>query len=56
MDEHERYLWDLTAYLIIRNVLTPDEIWAANEALDYSQDKIPESKAVLGAGGYHRQA
>ena len=35
MDAKERYFWDLTGYLIVRNVLTPEEIQETNEALDY---------------------
>ncbi|MCH8292433.1 phytanoyl-CoA dioxygenase family protein [Candidatus Poribacteria bacterium] len=40
MDEHERYFWDLTGYLIVRNVLTADELAAANEAVDHYTDRI----------------
>lgn len=51
MDERELYFWDLTGYLIVRNVLTPDEIAMANEAIDYCQDKILEREAGLGSKG-----
>ena len=40
MDKRERYFWDLTGYLILRNVLTANEIAAANEAIDHSADQI----------------
>jgi ectoine hydroxylase-related dioxygenase (phytanoyl-CoA dioxygenase family) len=40
MDEQERYFWDLTGYLVVRNVLTPDELAAANEAVDHYADRI----------------
>lgn len=35
MDERERYFWDLTGYLIVPGVLGPEELAAANAALDY---------------------
>ena len=33
-DRRERYFWDLTGYLIVRAVLTPEEVAAANTAID----------------------
>ncbi|MCZ6676367.1 MAG: phytanoyl-CoA dioxygenase family protein [Candidatus Poribacteria bacterium] len=51
MDKHELYLWDLTGYLIVRNVLTAEELAAANAAIDYCQDKIPVGEAGLGSRG-----
>ncbi len=51
MDKHELYFWDLTGYLLIRNALTPDELAAANEAIDYCLDKIPAGKPGQGARG-----
>jgi hypothetical protein len=59
MDEQERYFWDLTGYLVVRNVLTPDELAAANEAIDHYADRIRVgednrlargSQALLGTG------
>ena len=35
MDAKERYYWDLTGYLIVRNVLSETEIDAINRTLDY---------------------
>ena len=32
MDAQERYFWDLTGYLIVRNVLSPEQITAADAA------------------------
>ena len=40
MDAKERYFWDLTGYLVIRNVLTPDELRKANAAIDYYSAKV----------------
>ena len=40
MDERERYCWDLTGYLIVRQVLKADELAAANVAVD-SQHGLP---------------
>ncbi|MCH8292434.1 phytanoyl-CoA dioxygenase family protein [Candidatus Poribacteria bacterium] len=51
MDEQERYFWDLTGYLIVRNVLTPDELADANEAFEYCREKIPKGKAGRGSKG-----
>ncbi len=42
MTDHEKYLFDLTGYLIVRDVLSPDEIVKANEAIDHHADKINE--------------
>ena len=35
MTDQERYLWDLSGYLILRGVLDPAEIDAANAAIDH---------------------
>ena len=44
MTEAERYyLFDLNGFLIIRYVLTPDEIQQANDAITRRQEKIIES-------------
>ena len=50
MDEKERYFWDLTGYLIVRNVLTPDEIAWANDAIDHYADEIKIDPDNKGAG------
>eukprot|EP01083_Nonionella_stella_P096857 272313_1 len=44
MTEDERYLFDLNGFLIIRNVLTPEEIKEANEIIDKRQKKMIERK------------
>ena len=41
MDARERYFWDLTGYLVVRQVLTADEVVEANEAIDgYSRQLV----------------
>eukprot|EP00986_Skeletonema_menzelii_P005068 scaffold1783_cov163-Skeletonema_menzelii.AAC.4 len=48
MTEAERYLFDLNGYIIIRNVLTPDQIAAAHAAIDaHLSDAIPRSDPTL---------
>lgn len=48
MTEAERYLFDLNGYIIIRNVLTPDQIAAAHAAIDaHLSDAIPRSDPKL---------
>ena len=39
MTDKERYYWDLNGHLIVRNVLTPKELKAANDAIDYLADR-----------------
>jgi ectoine hydroxylase-related dioxygenase (phytanoyl-CoA dioxygenase family) len=40
MTEHELYLFDLRGYLVVENALTPEEVRAANAALDHYRDDI----------------
>lgn len=42
MNDDERYLFDLTGYLVIKNVLTPEEVARCNEAIDRHADQIKE--------------
>ena len=39
MNADEKYLFDLNGYLVIKNVLTPEEVALANEAIDKHSDK-----------------
>ena len=44
MEARERYTWDLTGFLVVRDVLTPDEVREANEAIDaYSRQLLERS-------------
>jgi hypothetical protein len=48
MTEDERYLFDLNGYLIIRGVLTPEQVQEANAAIDRHQhEMIQRSEAAL---------
>ena len=40
MDARERYFWDLTGYLVVRNVLTADELSECNAAVDHCMDRM----------------
>ena len=40
LTDDERYLFDLNGYLIVRNVLTPEEVKKANEAIDKHQAEM----------------
>lgn len=40
MNETEKYLFDVHGYLVIKNVLSPNEIATANAAIDHHADKI----------------
>mmetsp|Transcript_19285 Transcript_19285/g.44693 ORF Transcript_19285/g.44693 Transcript_19285/m.44693 type:complete len:311 (-) Transcript_19285:264-1196(-) len=42
MTEDERYLFDLNGYLIVRGVLTPEEVAEANAAIDRHADDMVE--------------
>lgn len=50
MNAEERYLWDLTGYLVVRQVLSPAELLAANEAIDLHRDRMRTADDNLGAG------
>jgi hypothetical protein len=39
MNEDEKYLFDLNGYLVVENVLTPEEVAKANEAIDHNLDQ-----------------
>ncbi len=40
MDDHEKFLFDLNGYLVLENVLTPDEVAACNRAIDQNPDRV----------------
>lgn len=56
MTDDEKYLFDLTGYLILRDVLTPDEVAALNEGIDHHAEEMKpigrslsgDSKALAG--------
>mmetsp|Transcript_25592 Transcript_25592/g.54647 ORF Transcript_25592/g.54647 Transcript_25592/m.54647 type:complete len:424 (-) Transcript_25592:892-2163(-) len=48
MTEDERYLFDLNGYLIVRGVLTPEEVAEANDAIDnHSHEMVERSDSNL---------
>ena len=47
MNEHEKYLFDLNGYLVVEDVLTPDEVAFCNEAIDHHADQIRERVGEL---------
>jgi hypothetical protein len=54
MTNEELYFWDLYGYLILRGVLTDEEIAAGNAAVDYFYDEIPKRDGGWGAKGSDR--
>ena len=51
MTEDEKYLFDLNGYLVVRGVLTAEEIQAANDAIDHHADQIRERVGDLSLSG-----
>ena len=51
MNDHEKYLFDLNGYLVVENVLTPDEVALCNEAIDRHADDIRERIGELSLSG-----
>lgn len=48
MTEDERYLFDLNGYLVVRGVLSPEEVEQANAMIDkHSNEMIERSDAAL---------
>eukprot|EP00593_Proboscia_inermis_P006969 CAMPEP_0171309886 /NCGR_PEP_ID=MMETSP0816-20121228/20082_1 /TAXON_ID=420281 /ORGANISM="Proboscia inermis, Strain CCAP1064/1" /LENGTH=79 /DNA_ID=CAMNT_0011793711 /DNA_START=65 /DNA_END=301 /DNA_ORIENTATION=+ len=42
MPDDDKYLFDLNGYILIKNVLTPEEVLAANHAIDTRTDQFHE--------------
>ena len=40
MDARERYFWDLTGYLVVKGVLSKEEIEQTNEIVDRYSDRV----------------
>ena len=40
MDKRELYFWDLTGYLVLRQVLSAEEVQAANDAYEWYSQKV----------------
>ena len=60
MNEHERYLFDLNGYLVLRGVLGEQEVSTLNAAIDHHADQMTEMDRSLAgdsstlAGTSHR--
>jgi hypothetical protein len=60
MNEDEKYLFDLTGYLVLKDVLTPAEVARLNEGIDHHIDQLNEREGTLAgdsqalAGTSHR--
>ena len=57
MDARERYFWDLTGYLVVKGVLSKEEVEQANEIVDRYSDRVKvggatakDSTAFAGTG------
>ena len=50
MTDDEKYLFDLTGYLVLRQVLTPEEVARCNEAIDCHADQTVELERSLAGG------
>ena len=51
MTENEKYLFDLTGYLLLKNVLSQEEVGLANEAIDQHAEGIVERVGDLSLSG-----
>ena len=51
MNEEEKYLFDINGYIVVRDVLTADEISAATAASDPHADRIQERVGALSLSG-----
>ena len=52
MTDEELYFWDISGYLIVRSVLSGQEIEAGNAAIDFCQDEIPKREERWGSKGH----
>lgn len=51
MTDDEKYLFDLTGYLVIPSVLTPEEVVLCNEAIDRHRDQVRVRLGELSLSG-----
>ena len=45
MEPHEKYLFDLQGFIVVRNALLPEQVEALNDALDANRDKRKDDTA-----------
>lgn len=60
MNEDEKYLFDLTGYLVLKDVLTPEEVARLNEGIDHHIEQLNDVDMLVGdsktlAGTSHRK-
>jgi ectoine hydroxylase-related dioxygenase (phytanoyl-CoA dioxygenase family) len=51
MNEDEKYLFDINGYLVVEQVLTPDEVALCNAAIDHHAEHINERTGELSLSG-----
>ena len=51
MNEDQKYLFDLTGFLIVENALTPEEVAQCNAAIDHHIEALRERDSSLAGGG-----
>ena len=40
MNQHEKYFFDVNGYIVAKNILSPAQVAALNEAIDNNRDRI----------------
>ena len=53
MNEHEKYLFDLKGYLIVRNALTPEQVHDLSERLEHRREERRVATSKLPDEGKH---
>ena len=51
MNEHEKFFFDVNGYLVVEELLTPEEVRACNDAIDHQSELIrerPEEESLAG--------
>ncbi len=51
MNEYEKYFFDLSGYLVVEDVLTPEEVATCNQAIDHETSRIVERPADISLAG-----
>ena len=51
MNEDEKYLFDINGYVVVEQVLTPDEVALCNVAIDHHADQINERTGEMSLSG-----
>ena len=51
MDDYEKYFFDLNGYIVLDEVLSPEEVARCNEAIDHNRDHLSDAKSRRAHGG-----